>query len=93
MGFWKNFLVLNVSFKWRFPGVSSLCYILAITNANKRLALKHQLGDANLGLGVRSSFAFAFASVTSFCPCHGRWSNTMAKQAKMSIVGLSIAIW
>jgi hypothetical protein len=43
-------------------------HIPAVTNTNK-LALEHRLCGTNLGLGVRSSFAFA--SVTSFVHAMG----------------------
>ena len=76
--------------------------VVAVAN---KLALEHRLSGTNLWLGVQSSLAFTSVSSMLVRAIDVRqWSDgkisqltlgngRMAKQAKRSIVGMSIAIW
>jgi hypothetical protein len=92
-GFRKTFLVLHVSFKWRFPGVSS-----AISATYLRLPAQISFLLSTgfviriLGLGFGLLLPLSLLPLFVHAMVDGRILS-MAKQAKMSIVGMSIAIW
>ena len=103
--FRKTFLVVHVLFEWRFPGVRSVisaAYLRLPTQIS--LLLSTGLAVRIFGLGFSLLLPLPLLPLLVRAIDVRQWSDgktsqltlgngRMAKQAKRSIVGMSIAIW